>query len=315
MKIAIVIDSSCDLPEDLIYQYDIREVPFKVIVQNTVRYDNRLDFHREDYYEGEYAGKGSEMTVEPPTTEDFLQVYKKLCLTHDAVISLHQSSRISDAAKNARNAATQGGENFRKIRAQRNISTPFQVRVIDSKNTSIGLGLLVIRAAELLTESVSFTKLAMELESLADQVFLYIVPDNVGYIRAGKSRKKISFLEASLSSALDRKTILMYNKGDVQKLDQKKGYDTAVKEIIRLSLDRLREKTSYDKIGIVYAGQIYEVVQMQAIADFRVELAGTGLGSLISTMNPLLTNEVGPKAIGIAIINGDINAAVLTQRN
>ncbi len=313
MKIAIVTDSSCDLPQDILYQYNIREVPFKVIVDNTVRYDNRIDIDRESFYDEILKSRRS-IKIEEPSVDDFIQVYKKLALNYDAIVSIHQSAQFSSTIKNARAAAVQGAETYRKLRAQKNISTQLQIRVLNSKSTSIGLGLLVLRAAELLYDEINFTKFANELESLADKIFFYLVPSDLSYLRNAKEITKVSPLETGVASALDQKMILVFNKNDVAKQDKLKGFDAALKEMQTLTMSRLQETQSFDKVGIVFAGSASEMEQLSPLNSFRMELASSGLGSVVSSLCPAVGFYAGPKAVGVAILNGDLNVMQLIGR-
>ncbi len=313
MKIAIVTDSSCDLPQDLLYEYNIREVPFKVVIDNTVHYDNHIDLDREAFYNETLKGRHS-IKIEEPSVDDFIQVYKKLASNYDGVVSIHQSAQFSNTIKNARAAAIQGAETYRKIRAQKNISTQFQIRVLNSKSTSIGLGLLVLRAAELLYDEINFTKFTNELESLADKTFFYLVPSDLSYLRNGKDITKVSMLETSVASALDQKMILVFNKNDVAKQEKLKGFDAALKELQNLAMTRLQSAQSFDKVGIVFGGTISEMEQLSPLTAFRLELASSGLGSVVSTLCPAVGIYAGPKAVGVAILNGDLNVMQLLGR-
>lgn len=313
MKIAIATDSSCDLPQDLLYQYNICEVPFKVIIDNTVRYDNRIDLDRESFYSETLKSRRS-IKIEEPSVDDFIQVYKKLAQNYDGVISIHQSAQFSNTIKNARAAAVQGAEIYRKIRAQKNIPTQFQVRVLNSKSTSIGLGLLVLRAAELLYDEINFTKFSNELEALADKIFFYLIPSNISYLRNAKDIAKVSILETSVASALDQKMIFVFNKNNVTKQDKLKGFDAALKEMQNLVMKRLQETQSFDKVGIVFAGDIREIEQLSPLNAFRLELASSGLGSVVSNLCPSVGIYAGPKAVGVAILNGDISVMQLIGR-
>jgi DegV family protein with EDD domain len=313
MKIAIVTDSSCDLPQDILYQYNIREVPFKVIVDNTVHYDNRIDIDRELFYSTTLKSRRS-IKIEEPSVDDFIQVYKKLAPNYDAIVSIHQSAQFSNTIKNARAAAVQGAETYRKLRAQKNLSTQLQIRVLNSKSTSIGLGLLVLRAAELLYDEISFTKFANELESLADKIFFYLVPSDLSYLRNAKDIAKVSMLKTSVASALDQKMILVFNKNNIAKQDKIKGFDTALKEMQTLAMNRLQEAQSFDKVGIVFAGSMSEMEQLAPLTSFRMELASSGLGSVVSSLCPAVGFYAGPKAVGVAILNGDLNVMQLIGR-
>lgn len=313
MKIAIVTDSSCDLPQDTLYQYNIREVPFKVVIDNTVHYDNRVDLDRESFYSETLKSRRS-IKIEEPSVDDFIQVYKKLAPNYDAVISIHQSAQFSNTIKNARTAAIQGSEAYRKLRAQKNISTQLQIRVLNSKSISIGLGLLVLRAAELLYDEINFTKFANELESLADKIFFYLIPSDLSYLRNAKDIAKISILETSVASALDQKMILVFNKSDIVKQDKLKGFDAALKEMQSLVMNRLQQAQSFDKVGIVFAGAVSEMEHLSPLTAFRLELASSGLGSVVSNLCPPVGLYAGPRAIGVALLNGDLNVMQLIGR-
>ncbi|MFN3345407.1 MAG: DegV family protein [Chloroherpetonaceae bacterium] len=313
MKIAIVTDSSCDLPQDILYQYNIREVPFKVIVDNTVRYDNRIDIDRESFYDEILKGRHS-IKIEEPSVDDFIQVYKKLAPNYDGVISIHQSTQFSNTIKNARAAAIQGADIYHKLRSQKNITTRFQIRILNSKSTSIGLGLLVLRAAELLYDEINFTKFTNELESLADKTFFYLVPSDLSYLRNAKEITKVSMLEASFASVLDQKMILIFNKNDIAKQNKFKGFDAALKEMQTLAMNRLQATQSFDKVGIVFAGNTRDMEQLAPLTSFRMELASSGMGSVVSSLCPAVGFYAGPKAVGVAILNGDLNVMQLIGR-
>ncbi len=312
MRIAIVTDSTCDLPQDLIFQHNIREVPLRVITQGKVSYDNRYDFDRGEYYKQLLDGK-EQARFEAPTVDEFIQAYKKICLEVDAVLSIHESSRLSDTVKNARAAALQAKDSIKKMRSQKNIGIPFQVSVIDSQATSIGTGLIVLRAAEMISRQISFRGLSNALEKLAEQIFFYAVPNEPAYLRTAKDITKISFLEAGLATFTDTKPIAVIHKGQFKLLEKVKGYDSAIAEASKRLLTQLQEKRSYEKVGFVYSGNTSRLDEINAVMQTRTELAGMGLGSLIGNMNPTLARYLGPDAVGISIINDDISIADLSE--
>jgi DegV family protein with EDD domain len=313
MRIAVVTDSTCDLPEETLYQYNIKEIPAKVVVQNKVIYDNRLEFDRLEFYRDQVEGKDDRVRIESPTVEEFLKLYRKMCLDFDMVLSIHESSRFSDTVKNARAAVVEGAESFKKMRLQKNLGTPFLVRVIDSKSISLGLGLLVLRAAELVTGNISFLRLANAIEMLADQIFVYVVPNELVYLRSAKNIFKVSVLDAGFSLALDLKPIFVVNRGEFKMIDKKRGYDLAAAEAMKLASQQLHNKDSYDKLGFVYSGRTAKLDEMQAVSDFRAELAGMGLGTLVSTLNPYVGSFIGPNSVAVALINADIKMTDLVE--
>lgn len=172
----------------------------------------------------------------------------------------------------------------------------------------------MLRAAELLYDEINFTKFANELESLADKIFFYLVPSDLSYLRNGKEITKISPLETGIASALDQKIILAFNKSDVAKHNKLKGFDTALKEMQTLAMNRLQAAQSFDKVGIVFAGSMSDMEQLAPLTSFRMELAASGLGSVVSSLCPAVGFYAGPKAVGVAILNGDLNVMQLIGR-
>ncbi|MCS7013826.1 MAG: DegV family protein [Chloroherpetonaceae bacterium] len=312
MRISIVTDSTCDLPQDLLFQYNIRQVPIRAVVQGKVSYDNYYDFDRDAFYKQQLDGTEN-AKFEAPTVDEFIQAYKKLCLETDMILSIHESSRLSETVKNARAAALAGMESMKKMRLQKNIGTPFQIRVIDSQSVSLGLGLLVLRAAELISRQVSFLRLSNALEKLAEQIFFYAVPKEPAYLRTAKEITKVSIFEAGLATFTDTKPVAVINKGQFKLIEKVKGYEPAIEHATKRALSQLQEKRSYEKVGFVYSGSALRLDEIAAVAQARAELAGMGLGSITSNMNPTLARYLGPGAVGIALINDDLSITDLAE--
>jgi len=314
MRIALVTDSACDLPLDVIYRYDIRSIPVRVIIDRKIRYDNGIDLGNDIFYSQLANLKAlSPIKTEPPSVDEFFQFYKRLCVDYDAVLSIHVSARLSDTVKNARAAAVKGADVFRQQRLQKNIGTPFQIRVIDSQNISIGTGLLVIRAAELMQEGCAFPKLANELEILATESYTFSVLDDPSYLKARKNWVKVPLLSSKIANTFSFKPIIGCHRGEITMIDRKFGYNAAVQEAMNVATEQLHKKSSYEKVGMAYAGTVEDFNQNDFLSSFRSELAGMGLATLSSITSPSLGVYLGPKCFTVGILNSDIKIQSVTN--
>lgn len=315
MRIAIVTDTTCDLPQEALLEYGIHAVPAKVILDGKIRYDDGSDLNRETFYSTYVADKSIEgVTTEPPSAEELLQVYKHLCLNYDAVLSIHVSDKHSETVKNARVAAQRAMEVCKPLRVQKNMLAPFQVRVIDSKNISIGLGMLVMRAAELVQHEPSVSGLANALERLAESVYAFAVFDDLSYMKARRRGAKVSWLQVGLASALDIKPIIQCHRGEMKTMEQQRGYDYTVEQMFKAVVKRLHDQKSYERVGIVYGGQLSTLNAMPQVKAFREELAGMGVGSVTSIIGPSLGFYGGPRCLAVGFINDDIRIAEIAKR-
>jgi|GEM_PF-876603 len=307
MKIAIVTDSSADLPADLIYKYNVRIVPTRLIIDGKIRYDNGVDIHSDSFYQDfRDRKKLNSISTEPPSVDEFLQIYKRLCLEYDSVLSIHVAGRLSDTLKNARQAVLKGTPIFKRLRIQQNISKHFQIRIVDSQNVSLGIGLLVIRAAELIRQGISFSKLANELEKLAEQIYSFFVVCDPSLLRGLREAIKISFLDTQAAKGLSLKPILKCNRGEISVYDRKRGYKAAIEEAIEAFITQMHFRNSYDKVGIVYSGSQSDMMNNEIIYNYRNYLASLGLGTIASVSSPVNGIYTGLKSVGFSIINNDI---------
>ncbi|NLW48581.1 MAG: DegV family protein [Firmicutes bacterium] len=131
MKIGIVTDSTSDLPQELVSQYDIEVVPLNVLMDNQ-NYRDGIDLTSTEFYQ-KLKLSSSLPTTSQPSPGVFVEVYRTLLKKVDAILSIHLSEAFSGTVRTARIA--------------REILPEADIRVIDSKSTSIGLGGLVVEAA------------------------------------------------------------------------------------------------------------------------------------------------------------------------
>ncbi len=314
MKIAIVTDSSADLPAELVYKYDVHIIPSRIIIDGKIRYDNGVDIDTETFYD-EYCNKKNlkKISTEPPSVDEIVQVYKRLCTEYDTILSIHVAGRLSNTIKNAREAVLKGSQTFKRLRLQQNNGRPFQIRIIDSQNVTLGLGLLVVRAAELRRQGISFSKLANELEKLASHIYSFFVVDDPSLLRVQRNWVKISYMDAQLAKGFSIKPIVRCNRGEITVVDRKVGFDVAIEEAMNVTIEQMHKHSSYDKVGIIFGGSESDMMKNTTVTNYRNELASMGLGSIMAVVSPTIGVYTGQKSIGFSIINGDIKIQDIMQ--
>jgi len=288
--------------------HHITKVPIKVIINGKVRYDSGTDANQETMYSGFIRDITTDsVQTEPPSVGEFMQIYQNLCLHYDVILSIHVADKFMDVVKNAKAAAFKGIEQFRQMRAAKNILTPLQIRVIDSKSISVGLGLLVLRAAELAQTNTTVTPILVDLERLAEQISVFVMVDDITYMRAGGHDKKMSLFSIGLGALLDSKPILSFAKGDMTSIDKARGYEGGIDLMSNLIKEKLRQKKSYNKIGILYGGKISAVQDTPRLAAFRQEMTILGFTTFMASVCPSLGFYAGHRCLGFALMNDDVS--------
>jgi len=191
--IAIVTDSSCDLPHAVLEELNVNVVSL------------RINFGTESYLDKSTMTTGEfynmfEMADTPPTTSqptpaDFKKVYENVSKSSKQIVSIHLSGSASGTLQSAQAVS-------------RNIQDT-AVTTIDSTSASIGLGLLVRYAAELLRDGKSYDEIIRLTKKMVPNTKIFVGISDVGnLIRGGR----IPISKGIISRMLNLRPIITFDE-------------------------------------------------------------------------------------------------------
>ena len=178
--IKITTDSTCDLPEALLREYDITVLPLG-IVKGEGLFRDGVDIHPADIAAHVDAG-GAITTTNAVNTADYLDCFSRLLKTCDAVVHVNLGSKISSCHQNARIAAAELSN----------------VYVADSDNITVGMGELVLRAARAARAGHTPEEILAELEDLRRRMEVSFVLDRLDYMKRGGRCSAVTAIGANL---------------------------------------------------------------------------------------------------------------------
>ncbi len=173
-KIALVTDSTCDLSQELIDQYQINMLPININFGEN-HYLDKITIQPGQFY------KMLEENIDYPKSaqvneKSFINTFSHLASHYDSIIAIHLSDKLSGTFSGSQKAA-------------KAISTEFNkpISVINSKSLSGALGLLVLRAAKAIEEGHSHEKVVELTEDWANKIKVLVSVKNLKYfIRGGR---------------------------------------------------------------------------------------------------------------------------------
>lgn len=274
-SIAIVTDSTADLPPEIQRQFGISVVPLNVhFGQETLR--DGIDLTADEFME-RLATSDPLPTTSQPAVGTFEAAFRSLAETHDQILCVLISSKLSGTVQSARLAADLVAETI-------------TVEVVDSLNVAYALGFQAIRAAQLADQARPLAEIVGILTAEIDQYHIVFFVETLDHLHRGGRIGKAAQL---LGSLLQLKPLLRVEEGQVVPFERSRTRSKATAALI----DFARELSEIEQLAVLY----------NTTPNDAHELAGT-LGEILGMehvpvlhIGPVISTHVGPGVLGIVV--------------
>ena len=274
MTVRIVTDSSCDLPQGMADSLGITIVPLSVRFGDT-EYIDRTTITTDEFWT-----KCSQSPVLPetaaPSPGQFETAYRDLKgAGATAIVVISLSSSLSATMQSAEIAAKSVGQDI-------------DVRIVDSRNASMGLGLTVLDCAEAARKGASADEVVALAESLIPRTHVFGALDTLENLKKGG---RIGGAKAMLASALSIKPLIEVRDGLVEEAGKQRTRSKALAFLV----DVLKQHDGkLERVGILHAQcpDIDAFVQMVKTV-YQGDVIVGDIGAVIGT-------HAGEGTIGIA---------------
>lgn len=274
-RIAVVTDSTADFPGDAQERLGIEMVPLTVVWDRDSLRD-KLDLRIADFYRL-MRQRSTLPTTSAPSAGAFEETYERLLGQADHVISVHLAGKLSATLDVARGAAERVGGG--------------RVSVVDSGQTTMCLGWLAMRAAELGAEGAEPAAVVRELESWVPRLRLYAVLDSLTNLQRGG---RIGRAQALVGSLLNFKPLLLVKEGQVLPLERPRSRASAMRRIV----DVAASQGKIEKIGVA-EGDAPEIMdELVRMVGERVPGVPVDRGEI----GIVLGTHAGPGVFGVATL-------------
>lgn len=273
-KIIITADSTCDLSPELIKKYNIKIIPLYVIMDSTPFKDG-LNVKPENIYT--YFESTSDIAkTSAPSVDDYMTFFNKYVEVGYTIIHLNISLGFSCSHQNAVIAS----KSFKNVYP------------IDTKSLSTGIGLLVLKAAELAKEGKSAEEIVSTINALTNKVEASFIIDTLTYLHKGGRCSAVAKLGANL---LKLKPSIEVSNGLMTVGKKFRGdLKTCVKDYMNV---RLADRDDIDKSRVFLT---YTKIDEQIIELAKDILKFYGFEEILETVaGCTVTAHCGPGTLGI----------------
>jgi DegV family protein with EDD domain len=284
--VRVITDSTSDLPPDLARAHGIQIVPLLVLFGDRVYHDG-VDLKPKDFYEQLEKGPVHPRT-NPPPREDFRETYRTLAPRKD-LISIHLSEKLSQTVVHARAEAEEGLPSFQQARG----AEPMVLRVVDSQNVSLGLGMLALFAARMARRGIEPDLIVERLESMRRRIHVLFAVNTLEYLARGG---RIGKAQAFLGNFLGIKPILGVVDGEVAAVDKVRGGRAAQPRLVELFKERV-DPSRPVVVSIAHAKAPVWADRLRGLLAQSFRLSEL----IVAEMGPVVGTHAGPGTVGAAL--------------
>ena len=280
-RVAVVTDSTCDLPPTLFEELNIGVVPVRVYF-GSENYLDKVTLTPSEFYARFAVTSQVPRTSQPPPA-DFTQVYQNLATHAGSIISIHLSAAVSGTYQ----AAIVGSRAVEKT----------LLTHVDSRNVSVGLGLVVRAAAEAAAAGKAADEVARIARDASARARLFIaVPTLEHLVRGGR----VSPLKGLLARILGLLPVLtLSGDGTAQPAAKARGFSAARRKMMALLFESAETGAGDGRrFGVAHcdAAELAESIareirQRYPESDVMIVECGPALGA-----------HGGPGAVAVAVL-------------
>ena len=282
MSIKVVTDSTSDIPAEAAAENGITVVPAYVNIGEESFLDG-VELSRSDFYDG-LPGYSSHPTTAAPAPGAFTEIYNQLASEGASeILSIHIDGHLSGIL----NAARIGGAETDNI----------AITFLDSKQLTMGLGLLTISAARLAAQGHTMDQILSSIEERIPRTYVFGLLDTLEYLRRSG---RLGWAEFRVGTLLNIKPMVRVHIGEVEMLRKVRTSKRALATMIGL----------IDELGPLEQMALLHIGGGKRVDDFAKQTEHLFPGGEIPhtvEITPALGAHFGPGGLGIACIVGNGN--------
>lgn len=277
-RVYIVTDSTADLTEEEVKQFEISIVPMNISIDDE-NYIDGVTITKDEFKQKMIESAELPKTAQPSIGR-FVEVYDELGKNGDSVISIQMMRSISGTVDAARQAAD---------------ITETNVTVVDSDFTSRSMGMIVKEAAKAAQEGKSVQEILEIVEDAKKRTTLYLTVVNLDNLIKGG---RISQLMGMFSNLLNIKLFLQVINGKIEIIQKGRGLKSLQKKYDEIFEQMKATPNGIQEIGIMHAG----------LSDFnegniaRVRELFPDVPLTIVTTSPIIMSHTGVDAMAITYL-------------
>lgn len=303
-RTAIVVDASCDLPDEFFERPDVVVLPITVKTGDFEYVDNHDVETTQRFLADDMGGRGADAETRPYSAREIRSLFlERLVLDFDSVYCLTISAKRSEIYENAMRASLDIIRDSRELRQAAGLSKPFLLRVIDTKNVFTGQGIAALDLADMIEKGLPPRDITPRLFKIVESSYGYFVPDDLYYLRTRAKKRgdrSVGLVGAMLGSTLDIKPLVRAHMGLTTPVGKARGRDNAMQRLFRFVSARVEAGLMTPHVNISYGGPLDDLRRLPGYRAMAEVCTRNRVKLHESTMSITGCVNVGPRGVAVA---------------
>jgi DegV family protein with EDD domain len=275
-RVAVVTDSTADLPRELVERYGIHVVP-QILIMGDQTWRDGVDIDPPTFYQLLRTSSHFPASSQPSVVS-FQELFTQLSQEAEGIVAVLISDELSGTLNSARMAA----ESLPDI----------PIEIIDTRSVSLQLGFIVLAAARAAAAGGDLATVAGVARALIGQVHVYFVVDTLEYLHRGG---RIGAAAKLFGTALNLKPVLEIRDGIVQPVTRVRTRRKALGKVQELLQEQVAEGTPV-RMAVLHVAAPEDAARLREELEARFH----PIEMIESECGPVIGTHAGPGTVGVA---------------
>ena len=278
MSIAVVTDSTADIPSELVESAGLHTVPAYVRFGDEQLRDG-VDITADQFYQRLASKQDEHPTTSQPSPGDFATVFSEILESHERIISVHISSKFSGTYA----SAVQGAR----------VADPEGTRItsIDSNTASMTTGWIAITVARTLSEGGSYDEAVDAGRYMTDRNLFAGTPMTLEFLRRGG---RMSNAQMMLGNVLHIRPVIGVVDGVIISMAKVRSHRRAVGKLV----EQVEQRAPLENLAVMYTTESDEAEEL--VGQLRQYLK-PGNDAVTARIGAAIGAHLGPGTVGICM--------------
>ncbi len=274
-KVAIVVDSTAGIPNELREQYNIHVIP-QIVNWEGESLKDEIDITPDQFYTRLKTAKAMPTTSQPSAGE-FFEFFSKVAETAESITAVLISEPLSGTQASARSAMKMMGD--------------YPIEIVDSRSTVMGLGFMALAAAQAVAEGADHKAAAEKARAMVSGMRVVFVVDTLEFLHRGG---RIGGAARLVGSMLSMKPVLHLADGKIDTLAKIRTKKKAINHMLDTLAAEMAGKQNLraaviDALSPDEGAMIFEAVKERLNPDTLLR----------SNISPVIGTHVGPGTVAV----------------